>query len=100
MPTLEFLANALGPAVIVEGDGRLMDICDAARAPVEFSCRSANCGTCRVEVQLGATSFEPPSDEERDVLDLFDAPPNHRLACCAGVRPGTGLVRLRWVADD
>jgi ferredoxin len=101
MPAVEILANELGPAASVDagGGGPLLDLCDAARAPVAFSCRSASCGTCRVDVVEGAALFEPPGRDERDVLEIFASPPSHRLACQAILRPGPGLVRLRWVND-
>jgi ferredoxin len=101
MPTIAFSGNELGPpvsAAMPEG-GRLLDACDETRAPVAFSCRSASCGTCRVEVVTGAALLEPPRREELDVLDLFAAPPSQRLACQAMVRPGPGLIQLTWVQD-
>lgn len=100
MPTIEFLASPLRPAVTAEAEGPLIDVCDDARAPVELSCRSASCGTCRVEVLAGADLLEPPRDDELEVLRLFAAPPQQRLACQAAARPGPGLVRLRWVGGD
>jgi ferredoxin len=99
MPTIEILASLAGPAVRVEGGGPLVDVCDEARAPVEFSCRAASCGTCRVEVLAGAELLEPPGEDELRVLAR--AAPRlaraERLACQAVVRPGPGLVRIRWI---
>jgi ferredoxin len=99
MPTIEILASPAGAAVEVEGEGRLIDLCDEARAPVEFSCRSANCGTCRVEVLAGAVLLDPPGWEELRVLASATPRPEEaqRLACQVVVRPGGGLVRLRWL---
>jgi ferredoxin len=99
MPTIEILANDLGPAVVVDAEGPLVDICDDARAPIDFSCRSASCGTCLVEVLTGADLLAPPAPDEREVLHIFDAPPTHRLACQAIVQPGPGLVQLRRASD-
>ncbi len=101
MPTLEILASELGPAVraeVPEG-GRVLDACDDARAPVDFSCRSASCGTCRVEVLAGEGLLTPPGPDEREVLALFATSPIQRLACQAGMLHGPGLVQLRWVND-
>src|SRR5262249_31724616 len=97
----EFAANELGPAasVDVEDGARLVDVCDDARAPVGFSCRSASCGTCRVEVVTGQELLEAPSSDELEVLRIFRAPPSHRLACQAVARHGPGLVALRWIAE-
>ncbi len=102
MPRIEFLGNELGPPVTAEaeGGGPLLDICDEHRAPVEFSCRSTSCGTCRVEVLAGADLLEPPMEEERDVLEVFAAQPEQRLACAVRARPEPGLVRLRWAGND
>lgn len=96
------LGNTLGPACIAQaapGDA-LVDVCDEARAPVSFSCRSASCGTCRVEVLEGAELLTVPSREEREVLDLFDARPTERLACQARLAEGEGRLALRWAGDD
>ncbi len=76
----------------------LVDLCDENNAPVPFSCRSASCGTCRIDVLEGATLLEPPRDEELDILDIFgDDPKKRRLACQARVGSGEGLVRVRAV---
>ena len=99
MPVVVFESSA-GPAVSSEaGDGaRLLDLCDEVRARVPFSCRSATCGTCRIDVLEGAPLLEPPRDDERDALLLLgDDPGRRRLACQARVRPGPGLVRVRAV---
>jgi 2Fe-2S ferredoxin len=102
MPSMVFEGNALGPAVSVDAHegGRLIDVCDDVRAPVAFSCRSASCGTCRVEVIAGHDLIEPAAQDERDILALFAAPASQRLACQAVARSGPGLIRLRCVIDD
>jgi ferredoxin len=92
--------QSLDGAPTVEADAPdgacLVDLCDERNAPVPFSCRSASCGTCRVEVLEGAELLEPPRDEELDVLDIFgDDPARRRLACQARARPGAGRIRVR-----
>jgi len=101
MPSIEFLAHAPGHTVIAEvpGGGPMVDVCDDAGAPVAFSCRSANCGACRVEVIAGAPLLEPPAREELDLLAIVAAPEGQRLACQAVIRGGPGLIQLRWVDD-
>jgi ferredoxin len=99
MPLLVFESAEAGTATVEvdapEG-GRLVDFCDERAAPVPFSCRSASCGTCRVDVLEGGNLLEPPRDEELDVLDIFgDDPARRRLACQAQVRAGNGRVRVR-----
>jgi ferredoxin len=91
-----------GSAPTVEVDApdgaRLVDLCDERNAPVPFSCRSASCGTCRIDVLEGADLLEAPRDEELDVLDIFgDTPGSRRLACQARALPGGGCVRVRPV---
>lgn len=76
--------------------GALIDLCDERSAPVPFSCRSASCGTCRVEVLEGAELLDPPADEELDVLDIFgDDPKKTRLACQAKIKTGAGRLVIR-----
>lgn len=85
----------------VEGDvpvgERLIDACDELGAPVLFSCRTASCGVCRVQVEEGAKSFTHPSADEVEVLEIFEASPGERLACQLVVAVGGGSIRLRAV---
>ena len=101
MPEIVFEPSAAGPgsSATVEGRTRLVDVCDDTGAPVEFSCRSASCATCRIEVLEGADLLEPPREDELDVLDVFGGAERHRLACQAVVRPGPGLLRVRAARD-
>ena len=77
--------------------GSLADLCDLHRAPVLFSCRDANCGSCRVLVVSGTEELSAPGAEERSVLDRLGAARSERLACQVQLRAGTGLVCLRTV---
>jgi ferredoxin len=89
--------RAAAPAVeacVPEG-GALVDVCDDTLAPVPFSCKSANCGTCRVEVLEGADELLPPNDDELEVLHLFGAPRGVRLACQAKMKPGLARLHVR-----
>jgi 2Fe-2S ferredoxin len=107
MPTVIFETLEVGGeplAVKAPDGGSLGDLCDDVGAPIPFSCRSANCGTCRVHVLEGSELLLPADDEELDVLDAFGvAPPTQRLACQAKMRPdvtGLEVLRVRPVADD
>jgi ferredoxin len=74
----------------------LVDLCDDRNAPVPFSCRSASCGTCRIDVLEGGDLLQPPRDEELDILDIFgDDPKKRRLACQARLAAGEGRVHVR-----
>jgi ferredoxin len=101
MPTIFFEGNLFGEDCLVEAPegGRLVDVCDGATAPVPFSCRSATCGTCRVEIVEGADLLDPPEPSEEDLLAILGDPAHFRLACQARVKKGEGLVRLR-IADS
>jgi 2Fe-2S ferredoxin len=96
--TLIIFESSAGPAIEAEAppSTRLVDLCDERNVDVPFSCRSASCGTCRIDVLEGADLLEAPGDDELDVLDLFgDDPSKTRLACQAHVRAATGRVRVR-----
>jgi ferredoxin len=98
MPLVVFESFEPGASVTIEASpgARLVDLCDERAAPVPFSCRSASCGTCRVDVLEGADLLAPPLDEELDVLDIFgDDPAHRRLACQARVVAAGGRVRVR-----
>lgn len=97
MPLIVFEPLHEAPlALDVPGGGRLLDICDEGKAPVPFSCRSASCGTCRVEIVEGAELLEAPAEDEVDLLHVLgDDPARYRLACQARVRAGAGRLRVR-----
>lgn len=97
LPTIEFMGNGFGATKTLEAPdgGAIVDLADEHFAPVPFSCRSASCGTCHVEVLDGADCFEPPDEPERELLELLGGRGVSRLACQAVLKPGPGLVRLR-----
>lgn len=97
MPTIEFEGAGMARDKLTEEPegGALVDIADRILAPVAFSCRSASCGTCHIDVLEGQELFEPPSADEADLLDLLDGPPTARLACQAHVKAGPGYIRVR-----
>ncbi len=105
MPTVVFerARGNLGEplTVAVPEGGALVDTCDDHTAPIPFSCKSASCGSCRVEVLEGGAELLPPADDELDVLDIFATPPpQHRLACQARMKPGLATLRVRAVDDE
>jgi ferredoxin len=53
-----------------------------------------------VVVVEGARELESHDDEELDLLEIFGGLENQRLACCARVKAGAGLVVLRAARDD
>jgi 2Fe-2S ferredoxin len=101
MPKVVIETDAVPFRVDAPEGGALVDLCDDNDAPVPFSCKSASCGTCRVDVLEGMGELLPPEDEELDILDIFgDDPKSRRLACQAQMRPGMGLLRIRPVSQD
>lgn len=74
---------------------RLLDVCDDLHAPVSFSCRDGNCGTCVVDILEGADLLDEPSDHEKRTLAETHAPAGSRLACRASVTGTRGVLRLR-----
>ena len=76
--------------------GRVVDLCDAhPRAAIPFSCRAANCGTCRVQVTEGIELCETPDEDEAELLRHLRAGDDIRLGCQLRIRRGAGRVRLR-----
>lgn len=89
-----------GVEVSVEPGTRLVDVTDEhPETEVPFSCRSANCGTCRVEVVEGEAAMAPPEEDEQEVLDIFGNEPRVRLCCQMKLERETDRVVLRVVDD-
>ncbi len=99
MPEVIFAPYVRRPRVAAPDGGSLADLCDAEGAPVPFSCRSATCGTCRVEILEGEALLLPADADERDLLATFAATSRGtvRLACQAVMRSGPGLLVVRPV---
>lgn len=76
----------------------LIDVTDEhPDADVPYSCRSASCGTCRVEVVSGAEALVPPEDDEVDVLEIFGDEGPVRLCCQLKLAKDTDKLELRVV---
>jgi ferredoxin len=75
---VNFFDERYAPVELPAG-ARLSEHLDVGNSPLLFGCRTGICGTCLVRVE-GALS--PPSDEERELLDML-APGDRsaRLAC-------------------
>lgn len=94
--TFESSDGSVKKTVDAPDGASLADLCDDFEAPIPFSCRSASCATCHVEVLEGEDALLPPEDEELDVLDAISSkPPKFRLACCAKLAPGNVRVIVR-----
>jgi ferredoxin len=97
MPRIRVVESRMGAdrETDVEGGVPLVDVCDQARLPIPFSCRSASCATCHVLVIEGADLLEAPNEEEADLLSFISAPVGSRLACQAVVKAETGTLVLK-----
>jgi ferredoxin len=85
-----------GVEVSVDPGEDLVDVTDDhPQAAVPYSCRSANCGSCRVEVAEGLEAMGPAGEEEQEVLDLFGDPAEVRLCCQLRLKRDTRRVILR-----
>ncbi len=63
-------------------------------SPILFGCRTGLCGTCASEVEVLSGEIAPPSEEEKETLELaFDGPPpaSARLLCQMRM---TGDIRI------
>lgn len=97
VPVVRFEAPYAPPLEVDTPEGgRLLDVCDAHGAAIPFSCRSATCGTCRVDVLEGLDLLEPPARAEIELLALLGNDPRRcRLACQARVRRASGRLWIR-----
>jgi ferredoxin len=97
VPKIIVEQNGAGPqkSVDVPNGGPLMDIADDQWLPIPFSCRSASCATCHVEILEGAELLDKPGPDESDLLDVVGGPEGSRLACQLKICAGPGNVRIR-----
>jgi ferredoxin len=95
MPTVKIVLPSERVFVVdTVGEDRLMDLCDAAQAPIVFSCRATTCGTCGVWVERGEHLLDPPGLEEAKLRAKLGGD-GRRFACAIRVRSGRGVIRLR-----
>lgn len=81
--------------------GTFVDLTDDhPKAEVPYSCRSASCGTCRVEVVEGADAMAPAEDDELEVLEIFGDEGSVRLCCQLKLAHDTDRVVLRVVDPE
>jgi ferredoxin len=80
-PLVEFPGTSFTPIRVPPGRD-LSFALTAENSPLLFGCRSGLCGTCLVEIEAVEGDLDPPSEGEREALELY-APcnPRARLAC-------------------
>jgi ferredoxin len=65
--------------IILEKHQKLSEHLTVQNSPVLFGCRTGICATCLVTIK---GDIPPPSEEEREILEIFARPnPQARLAC-------------------
>jgi len=87
-----------GVEALADAPSRLMDIADdAPDSDIPFSCRAANCGTCRVEILEGAEALDTPGPEELEIMEIFGDGPRVRLCCQALLERDVDRLVLRVI---
>ncbi len=79
MPKVTFADN--DSSIEVEAGSSLHDACEAAGAPIPFSCTVGVCGTCLVAVEAGADNVNPCDDDEESTISMTTDQEGLRLAC-------------------
>ena len=110
MPTVTFESSdgAIKKTVAAPDGGSLADLCDDHEAPIPFSCRSASCATCHIEVLEGAEALVAAGGRgarraRRDRLEAPEVPSRllREAQAWAGNRASTRAKRLlRSVRTD
>lgn len=60
----------------------LSEVLTIENSPLLFGCRTGICGTCLARVDARSGELPPPSQDEKDVLELLcPNEPKARLAC-------------------
>ncbi len=102
MTTIRVRFEPAGFEVEARPGETIMDITDAnPAAEVPYSCRSATCGTCRVEVVEGGQALSPPDEDELEVLEIFgDTPDKVRLSCQIRIVDAPATRLTLKICDD
>ncbi|MEP5010014.1 2Fe-2S iron-sulfur cluster-binding protein, partial [Roseobacter sp.] len=88
-----------GPEISGQRGMTLLEMSRAAGVPHMALCGGrGRCTTCRVVVENGAETLDPPSAQELASLSAVNAPPNARLAC--QMRPTDPATVLRVFRPD
>ncbi|MEZ5976960.1 MAG: 2Fe-2S iron-sulfur cluster-binding protein [Planctomycetota bacterium] len=90
MPNLR--VEPRGDVFDVPAGESLLDFCQANGVPIDFGCTVGSCGTCRVEVLSGMENLNPPSEDERETIEMCTDVENVRLTCQCSM---TGDVTVR-----
>ena len=94
MPKITLAAN--GQTYEVPEGTSFLEFCQANNAPHDFGCTVGSCGTCRLELLEGAENVSPPSEDERETLEMCTDLETARLGCQLLIQ---GDVKIRQLED-
>jgi ferredoxin len=89
MPKITYLPT--GAVVEVAAGARFIDVCRDQNLPHPFGCTVGSCGTCCSVIKSGYDNCAPPSDDERETIEMCTAEKNARLGCQLVVRGDVAL---------
>lgn len=94
---IKFPHTDYAPAILPAG-ANLAENLSIVNSPMLFGCRSGICGTCLVHIELGYERLIPPSDNEREALEIY-APddPRARLACQVSLVADISLIKIESI---
>ena len=74
----------------IDAGVNLSESLNASNSNILFGCRTGICGTCLVKVIEGTDGLEPPSEDEKEFLEIVsEGEEGLRLAC--QLSPNTNL---------
>ena len=80
---------------VLEGEGTLLALCEAAGLPLASACSGVgSCGRCLVTILEGAETLSPPEQRELDLLLRVGASAQERLGCQCQVPSGATSLRF------
>lgn len=75
------LVFTTGETLQVEEQRKLSELLDVLNSPVLFGCRTGICATCMVRVVDGMDHLPPLTEDEQEVVEVYDGDEQCRLAC-------------------
>ncbi len=79
MPTVIFQDDDL--TVEATDDANLRDVAMEEGASIPFGCEQGICGTCLIDVPVGAENLSDVDEQEQETLQAMGGTPGQRLAC-------------------
>ena len=73
-------------------DGSDLGVLDG-QCSILYACHEGVCGSCLSHIEQGMENLEPPTDYEKQMLEMMGAEPDQRLLCITKIKGGE--VRIR-----